>query len=372
MIRATVDATAVAAALRSGCAQAKGTMPVLGCALIEADAEGLRITTTDLQVLVAIRIGADVAQHGATCARADLLAAAMTGGGSVELVEESGHLVVKRKPRGRVRVETLPPDQWPQADSRKWKPSGLSATTLRQAVDNVAYAARRGDVRPYCAAICVTRDAVVGCDGHRLALFDASFDGPDFLIPIEAVAPLRRALAEGGELHLGGADPKYPAAIAVVTDTARTEIMLLSPMALPGFRALVPIGDAGGRCVVNTEALRRSIKRLRAFCETALTTAGKRWLTHSAFFRVEASAVWLETPDRENRDDLAAEHAAECSGTIAHPLDITYLADTLDAIESERTLIELHASHDATHHQFVVRAVADDCLATHLISGMRL
>lgn len=370
MIRATVDAAAVAVALRSGCAQSKGTLPVLACALLEADAEGLRITTTDLQVLVAIRIGADVAEHGKTCARADLLAAAMTGGGNVELVEESGHLVVKRKPRSRVRVETLPPDQWPAPDNLQWQSAGLDTKEFARAVNTVAYAAARNDVRPFCNAICVSKDLVAATNGHRMAVVDAHFAGTEFMVPIEAATFLRRALAEGGDIELGGAHIKEPSTLAVVTDRERVEIRLLQRGGMPNFHVNVPHDEPRGQFEVDVDALRNSVKRIRPFCETKITAAGKISLSFGARMRLDGEAAWIESGNGESRDDLPAESIGGLAGGIADALDITYLASFLDGVDFERVRIAVHG--DKFGHKFVLRDAGRESSAVHVIMGMRL
>lgn len=197
---------------------------MLSHALLEADAEGLRITTTDTQTLVSVRIAAEVAEHGKVCANADFLGAAMLGGGSIELVEESGYLQVKRKPRSRVRVATLPPDAWPQPENMQWKSAGLDKAEFARAVSAVHYAAGRNDVRAYCNAICVGKDLVVSADGHRMALIDVHFDGKDLLIPIETATVLRRALSNGGDIELGGVNINEPSTLAVVTDAGRVSV----------------------------------------------------------------------------------------------------------------------------------------------------
>ncbi|HPG94804.1 MAG TPA: DNA polymerase III subunit beta [Dokdonella sp.] len=370
MIRATVDAAAVAAALRGGVAQPKSPLPVLACAFIEADADGLRITTTDLQTLVSVRIKAEVAEHGKVCADADLMAAAMLGGGQVELVEDSGYLQVKRAPRSRVRVATLPPDTWPKPENMQWKAAGLDKAEFSRAVNAVYYAAGRNDVRAFCNAICVGKDLVVGADGHRMALFDARFDGKDLLIPIETAAVLRRALSNGGDIELGGVNINKPSTLAIATDAERVEITLLQCNGLPHFRSAMPANDPAGSFVADTDALRNSVKRLRPFCERTLKVGGKSWRVYGVRLRLDADAVWLETPDRESRDGIPGDAVTEAQGSMDHALDITYLRDAIDAIETPQTRIELFAS--VATHSFVLRAIGDERAATHVISGLRL
>lgn len=369
MIRATVDAAALGAALRAGVAQPKGTLPVLGHALVEADAEGLRITTTDLQTLVATRVDATAESFGSVCARADLLAAAMVGGGVVELAEETGHLLVKRKPRSRVRIETLPADNWPIPLAMKWKPAGLDTKEFTRAVNAVAYAAARNDVRYYLNGICVGTDMVVCSDGRRMALADVRYGGQSFIVPIEAAQALRRALAEGGDIELGGVYEKEHTTLAIANDRERVEIQLVKQHNLPEFRRAVPNTEPAGQFNVAAAALRETVKRIRPFCETRLNVNGKLALSFGAGVRLQDGAAWIESGDRENRDDIPAAAMGEYAGAIDSAVDVTYLAGFIDAIDAERIRVEYHDFNDGT---FVLRAAGEENPVTHCISRMRL
>lgn len=368
MIRASIDAAALASALREGCAQIKGTMPILAHALIEADDGGVRITTTDLQVLTATRIGATVVERGALCARVDLLSAALTGGGQVELVEEDFHLVVKRSPRSRMRVPTLPAADWPQPDGMAWCSAGIEAESFARAVNAVAYAANRTNARAFCRSVMVTRDYVAATDGHRLAIVDGEFgNNPNLLIPIEAVSHLQRALADGGQAELGGARPGQVSTLAVSTDSQRTQITLIADGNLPSnLRGIIPSGQPVGEVVVDVGALRTCIKRVRAFCTPVNENRdGVRVVLLDG-------TLHLESLDAENRDALSAEQATDCIGGMRHGINIAYLQDFLETCAVERASIACHEMPgEHAKHGFVLRAIGDGLDATHVIAGVR-
>lgn len=368
MIRASIDATALASALREGCAQIKGTMPILAHALIEADDAGLRITTTDLQVLTATHIGATVVERGALCARVDLLSAALMGGGQVELVEEDFHLVVKRSPRSRMRVPTLPAADWPQPDGMTWCSAGIEADRFARAVNAVAYAANRADARPFCRAVMVANDFVAATDGHRLAIVDGEFgNNPNLLIPIEAVPHLQRALAEGGQIELGRAKTGQVSTLAVSTDSQRTQITLIADGYLPSnLRGAIPSGQPVGEVAVDVGALRTCIKRVRAFCTSVKETM------NGARIALLDGNLHLESLDAENLDALSADHATDCSGSMRHGINIAYLQDFLETCAAERASIACHET-PGTHarHGFVLRAIGDGLDVTHVIAGVR-
>ena len=371
MIRAKIDAGHLAAVLRAGVASNKSTLAQLAHARIEADAEGLRITTTDLRTCIATRTKAEVSEPGALLAKADLLSAACIGHGAVELIEEAGVLVVKRGARSRVRVDTLPVGQWPANDRLNWSPAGLQGAELAKAIHAVAYAAARMDIRPFCNSVCIGKGFAAASDGHRLAMFAIDYSGPNLMIPVEAAITLARALADGGDVEIGEPGNKEPSCLAAVTDLERIEVQLFKGSSVPLFDALFPAIPENGWLVADTAALKETVKRMLPFCERVITTKGAKQLLRGAWLRVENGNVWIEDAGLENSDQIGGDTAPECGGAIRAALDLSYLMKFLDAANTERVRIAQHGQQESDS-RFVLLPVADGDQGRHLIAGLKL
>lgn len=373
MIRVTVEAEHLAGVLRAGVSQNKGTLPILAHALIEADAEGLRITTTDLQTLIATRVGAIVTEHGAVCAQVDLLAGACIGGGSVELIEDKpGVMVVKRGKRSRCQVPTLPPGEWPVSDKIVWTDAGVDSVVLGRAIAAVLYATDRNDIRPYCSGVCLTKTAAYGANGHRMAAYSLDYAGPDLVIPTAAAGALARMLSDGGAVELGTVGTNPIMAIACTTDLERIEVKTLQHNGLPQFGAMFPIAAPNGTMVVDVAAMRTTGARLKGFCERAIVAKGKTSISRGARVVLENGAARVEDAPGENCDEIAQEHMHTCSGSISAGLDLALLVSAVDAIDAEKLELSQYGDHDSRSSMFLLQAQSDQQHARHLIMGMTL
>src|SRR5437660_9684683 len=152
----------------------RATLPILGHVLLEAGAEGLTLTTTDLEVGIRTSVPAEVAEAGATTVPAKLLAGVVG-----ELNEDRVTMTLKddrlRISAGRsnttlatMEAAEFPPGPQP-ADGEAIR---LPREQLLTAIGRVRPAASTDEARAVLTGVFVRRDGehltLVATDGHRL------------------------------------------------------------------------------------------------------------------------------------------------------------------------------------------------------------
>ena len=187
-------------------------LPVLANVLVEADAEGLSLTGTDMEVELRARVedGVNVTQPGQATIPGRKLAAiwrALADGTEVSV--ESAAQVTVRSGRRRFALATLPVEEFPKVEVQA--PLGelsVSPDELKRLVAQTSFAVAQQDVRFYLNGLLLEVTGghlrAVATDGHRLAMCtrEGGVDGVErvrAIIPRKGVAQLSRLLSEGEE-----------------------------------------------------------------------------------------------------------------------------------------------------------------------------
>lgn len=361
----TVEATALAEALRLGVSPNRATMPVLEHALLETVGDALRVTTTDLMLRVQALLPAKVAEGGAggVCADVKTLRAAMGGGGSVELLLQGSpqdSITVRRGARSRLRVPALPADQWPECDRIVWSGSGIDPQNLAAAIDAVAYAAARNDVRPWANCVALVGGHAYATDGHRVAAAPVNCSGAPLLIPTAALPHLRKALVEGAKVSLGVITPSRVTVLAVESAAALVQTQLVDATP-PSYEAIFPSGDPEAFAVVARDELLSALDRLAPFCARRI---GKNFI-HGCMVHITPDGVRLEDFGGENVEHIAVHSA---NGTTRGGVGVAYLSEAIAAIDAD----EITIAHHSTGAEIDRTAVSAAGIPNrHVIAGLR-
>jgi len=250
----------------------RATLPILSNVLLEADGNELRLTTTDLDVVVSCRIDADeVSRPGSTTLPARKLATIIR-----ELPAEEVTVEVNDDNSARItcgnsffRILGLSPDDYPPPPRfEEVKEFKVSAFTLRDGLRKVAYAISTDETRYVLNGVyCQFKEGkltLVATDGRRLAMTDADVEFPEsqecsVIIPTKAVNELQRVLKEGGDkaevrIRIG------PKQIAFDLDRALLVSKLIEGN-YPNFRQVIP-GQAKQRVTLEREAFLQAVQRV--------------------------------------------------------------------------------------------------------------
>jgi DNA polymerase III subunit beta len=161
-----------------GSVPTRTTLPVLSNILIEASAEGVRLSGTDLDTAVSVLIPADVEEPGAITAPARKLQeiARELSPAPVHL-ETQADTVSISSGRSKFRLNGLPRDEFPTFPQVDFGESGetwsLTGAELHQMIAHVAFAVSTEETRPILNGVLwQLREGemlMVATNGHRLA-----------------------------------------------------------------------------------------------------------------------------------------------------------------------------------------------------------
>ena len=199
--------------LATGVVERRQTLPVLANLLIKANADGVALTGTDLEVEMVARTDVDVEQPGEITIPARKLAdiwRALPDGSDVSISVEGDRATVKSG-RSRFTLATLPANDFPEIEGGETDVVvSVAQADLRALIDQVGFAMAQQDVRYFLNGMLfeVTEDHLrtVATDGHRLAMCTkgCTLESPiaarrQAIVPRKAVLELSRLLDEEDE-----------------------------------------------------------------------------------------------------------------------------------------------------------------------------
>ncbi|HEU0078907.1 MAG TPA: DNA polymerase III subunit beta, partial [Longimicrobiaceae bacterium] len=166
----------------AGSIPTRTTLPVLANILLEAEGDAVRLSGTDLDTAVSVRIPAEVAEPGAITAPAKKLQEiARELPGSVE-ISTQGDTITIASGRSRFRLNGLPRDEFPAfpkvAFEETWR---LTGRDLARLISHVSFAASTEETRPILNGVLwqlgEQEMRMVATNGHRLAKMTLPIDG---------------------------------------------------------------------------------------------------------------------------------------------------------------------------------------------------
>lgn len=358
-LRCTQDALAEALATVGRVVPARSSLPVLANVLLDADpGDGLSLRATNLELTVSRRMRAEVTIAGRTTVPAKLLAdyvALLDRGKHVSLRLATGGKLHLTCERSTAQIATLPADDFPPtpvvdaADVH----IELDGAVLRQAIEQVVFAAAPDDSRPVLAGVLLRLDAgtltLAAADGYRMAIRTIALaettTSATWVVPARTLRELARSLptAPGLPITLTGTASNGQLHIALpgLDLTSR-----LIEGQFPDFERIIPRASATTVIVGTTELLRAT----RAASVFARDNAHVVRLACSpppddgtpALGRVLVTAASVEMGDNAGHLDASVQGAA---GRIA--LNGTYLRDALDALPSPQVGLQFSESQHA-------------------------
>lgn len=315
------------------------TVPVLTNALITADANGLTLTTTDMDITVRCTVQAEVEESGSTT----LPVKRFTG-------------IVRELPEGPIEVTVDEKDiAHMRCGASYFKMIGLAATefpsvptvdggicyTLDKAVfadmlKKTHYAASTDDSRPVLNGVLLNfADGKLTCvatDGRRLALIEHEVEFPsennrDVVLPTRAIAELLRILNGSGDLkiHLKGTQ--------AIFEFDRTMMCCkLVDGVYPNFRQVI-LSQCDHRVAIPREEFLGVLRRVTLF--TTEKSNAMRLTFEDNLLTIVASS-----PDvGEAHDALAVKYSGPKIAAIFNP---EFMMDPLRTLTGDEVFIELN------------------------------
>ncbi len=329
----------------------KSTLPVLSNVFLAAREGELQLAATNLELAVAHRVPAALAQDGAITLPARLLAdyvALLDHGQKVTLdLNEKTHKVHLGCGRYEANVAGIDAEDFPPIPSVSGGESfTMEAAVLKEAIGQVVFAAASDDTRPVLAGVLMRISGgtltLAAADGFRLAVRNVDLPaGPELqmIVPARTLSEVARLLPseEGQEVTVSAT----ASGNQVHFSFGKTDVTSrLIEGQFPDYQRIIPSGPKTNVVMSTTDFLRA-------------TRAA------AVFARDNSNIVRLEcTPPKENADlalgrVLVKSTSAEMGDNEGN-LDATivgeeiqiafngkYLRDALEAIETQQVKLEI-------------------------------
>jgi DNA polymerase-3 subunit beta len=349
----------------AGVVERRQTLPILGHVLLDAQAEKLVLTATDLEVELVALQPAEVIEPGITTLPArKLLDIVRSLPESSELTLERGDARVElRSGSGRFTLSPLPAEDFPTLDDIEFESEfRISQRVLKQLLERTHFAMAQQDVRYYLNGLFIETDGhrinAVATDGHRLAVCELDDQEHDLsriqvIVPRKGVQELLRLLEDtdsetvvqlgSNHLRVSGSDFRF---------TSR-----LIDGRFPDYRRVIP-SDDGHTVTLDRQRLRDALSR------TAILSNEKY---RGVRVRLTDNALELQAHNPENEE---AEERLELDydgDALEVGFNVGYLLDALSAISGD--LVALHL-YDANSSCLLTDVKDERC--RYVIMPMRL
>jgi DNA polymerase-3 subunit beta len=329
----------------------RSMLPVLANVLVQTDQGRLKLSATNLEIVVTAWIGAKVQEEGAVTIPArifsDLVSALPQEQVELELNEQTQTLhIACSRTEANVRgidAQEFPIVPQPDQDNR----IRVEAPILRRMIQQVALAAATDDTRPTLTGVYTKFEdntlMMVATDGFRLSVrsshIPSTVEGEkEVIIPARALSELARIMNDDMEaVYISFPRGKNQ----VVFDM--DNIVLVSQLineTFPDYAPIIP-GDYNTRTILGTAEFLRACKRAEIFARESSHTArvridpGDELMTGFA----QITATSNETGDNVGQIDANVE-----GQEIEIAFNVKYMTDVLSVIETPQVALETTTS----------------------------
>jgi DNA polymerase III subunit beta len=321
----------------------KTTLPVLSNILFEADADGVWMSGTDLDVAVRVRVPADVKEPGSLTAPGKKLqeitrelpdqpVAISTRGDQIEL----------RCGRSHFKLNGLPAEEFPKLAEVDFS-TGLNVTgkDLNRLIHHTSFAVSTEESRPILNGVLWELRAgemrMVATNGHRLARMsvkveDTGTTSADFIVPPAALQQVQRLFKDDDKLqvarsgnHLGFRGERTQVFTRLIEGT------------YPNYEQVIP-KDNDKIATVQKKALESAVRRMAVVASDQ---------THRIRLKFEPGRVHLNvlTPDLgEGHDELEIGYDSD---ELEIGFNANYLLEVLKYMPSDEVDIAFKAPERA-------------------------
>jgi len=251
----------------AGSIPTRTTLPVLSNILVEAEEGAVRMSGTDLDTAVSVRVPAEVAEPGAITAPAKKLQEiARELPGATELSTQGDSILISSG-RSRFKLNGLPRDEFPafpKVDfAESWRVTGAE---LQRLITHVSFAASTEETRPILNGVLwQLRDGemrMVATNGHRLAKMTlpveaaAQVPAVDLIVHPKALQQVQRLFAGDAAVEVSRSENH----IGFRSDTVQVFTRLIEGP-YPNYEQVIP-KDNDKNMVADKGALQSAVRRM--------------------------------------------------------------------------------------------------------------
>lgn len=322
-----------------GVVERRQTLPVLGNILVQANAQGLTLTATDLEVELVAQLPLEVEVGGETTLPARKLldiCRTLPDGAWIEIAVDQDRATV-RSGKSRFTLATLPASDFPVIEELKSvQVFSFPQKELKELIDRTHFSMAQQDVRYYLNGLMLELDKkgirCVATDGHRLAMCELPAktgvnDSQQVIVPRKGVQELLRLLENDEnevDIQIGSNH------IRISTPAIRFTSKLIDGR-FPDYKRVLPKGG-DKQIQADRGFLRQALARTSILSNEKYR--GIRLSLDENVLRIQA-----HNPEQEEAEEELEIHYG--GDPLEIGFNVTYLLDALGALPGEDVRIIL-------------------------------
>ena len=330
----------------------KSTLPVLSNVLLATRDGELQLAATNLELAVAHRVPATVERDGQITLPARLLAdyvALLDHGQKVALeLNEKTHKVHLACGRYEANIAGIDAEDFPPIPSVEGAATfTMTASALKEAINQVVFAAAPDDTRPVLAGVLMRLAAgsltLAAADGFRLAVrsVDLPAGAPDLqmIVPARTLSEVARLLPsdDGEEVTISTA----PGGNQVYIAFARTEITSrLIDGQFPDYQRIIP-NEAKTSVELSTSDFLRATRAASVFARDNSNIVRIECTPSKEDAELALGSVLVKSTSAEMGDNEGRLDASVQGDEMQIAFNGRYLRDALEAIESPHVSLQI-------------------------------
>jgi DNA polymerase III subunit beta len=330
----------------------KSTLPVLSNVLLSTREMELQLTANNLELSVAHRVPATVANEGQITLPARLLAdyvALLDHGQKVELeLNPKTHKVHLACGRYEANVAGIDADDFPPVPAVSGGPKfGIPANILKEAINQVVFAAAPDDTRPVLAGVLLRLAngtlTLAAADGFRLAV--RTLDLPDGAPELQMIVPAR-TLTEVARLLPDSEDEQVtidttPNGNQVYFAFGKTEITSrLIDGQFPDYQRIIP-PESKTNVILSTTDFLRATRAAAVFARDNSNIVRLECSPSAQDADLALGTVLVKSTSAEMGDNEGHLDASVQGDETQIAFNGRYLRDALEAIESTQVALQI-------------------------------
>lgn len=325
----------------------RSTLPVLANVLLATDNGRLRLSATNLEIVITCWVGAKVYEEGAITIPArtltDLVNALPQDQVDIVLNEMTQSVNVSCL-RTQANIKGIDAQEFPLVpDPDIENQIRLEADVLKQAITQVSFAAATDDARPTLTGVSTTFDGsqvlLAATDGFRLSMRSAHIPGYveeafSIIIPARALIDVARVISDDLE------------AVYISMPKGRNQIIfnmenvvLVSQLidgTFPDYQPILPT-HFNTRTIVNTAEFRKACKTADIFARESSNTARISVEPGEGLAPAYATVVATSTETGDNEAQIEASVDGE---PIEIAFNVKYMTEVLNVVDTPQVALE--------------------------------
>lgn len=332
------------------------TLPILSNVLLRASGDVLELVTTDLDVGIRRKIGAQVEKAGATSLPARRLFSIFRelSGGEIEIEVDEKNITSIRCGSSFFKILGLPAEEFPPLPKFEGgKHYKMSQAALRDMFRKTSFAISSDETRYVLNGVLMVFKAekltVVATDGRRLALVEHDLEFPkaneaEVILPTKAVNEMMHILGEKGDIQISLTENQMAfelhvneAGAAVDQEKPKAEaanLLLVSKLiegTYPNYRQVIP-AECKERVTLEREALLTALRRAALLCTDKANSVKLQFGKNNV-------SIIAKSPDvGEAKESMAINYKGKEISVAFNP---EYMMDPLRNLDNDEVFLEL-------------------------------